>query len=34
MYPDHTHYRPKSPLSQDIPRITQMQKQSQKRQGL
>jgi len=32
MYPDHTHYRPKSPISQDVPRIKQMQQQSQERQ--
>jgi hypothetical protein len=33
-YPEHTNYRPKSPMSQDVPRIKQMQKQSQERQGL
>ena len=32
MYPGHTNYRPRSPISQDVPRIKQMQQQSQERQ--
>lgn len=32
MYPGHTNYRPKPSVSDDIPRIKQMQQQSQQRQ--